>query len=126
MARRNITATAERKLAQQAEANRDDPSVEIVAVPLRVSVEASAVLSVRLPIDQIRTLRGLASARGISLSTLIHEAVQQLLSAPPPRVTVSQSVKRVYVAGALADMSAESEPTGTWTQKELEFRAQTG
>lgn len=97
MARRAMSRQEEEALVREAERLRDadtEPS------GLRFSPNATAVLSVRLPMNDLRTLRSIAKARRISLSALLQEAVEQLLATDGPKVSVSQSAIRFAVSGA--------------------------
>jgi hypothetical protein len=94
MARKVVTAADEAQLIADAEASRDDPNVVPVASGVTIAKDASAVLSVRLQMDALRTLRELAKARRMSLSELLQDAVDSLLGSPAPHVDVSESASR--------------------------------
>ena len=103
MARRNTSAAEERQLIADAEALRDSPT-KATPVRLRAAEDATAVLSVRLPMSQLRAMRAIAGARGVSLSALLQDAVDQLLAERGTRMTVSRRVHRLYVAGATPEL----------------------
>jgi hypothetical protein len=110
MARRNISAAEERQLIADAEAHRDSGTRSTPA-RLRPSEDATAVLSVRLPMSQLRALRAVAAARGASLSAVLQDAVDQLVAERGPRMTVSQRVHRLYVAGATPELGNLDQST---------------
>ncbi len=110
MARRRLTDEEEQRLAQQAEAERDDPQNEWVSSPVRVSPGASVVLSVRLPIDRAQALRAAAADRKMSLSELLDEAVASLLAGGGPRLVASENITRLWVYGGLG-------PGVSWTDE---------
>ncbi len=115
MARRELSAEEEAALVKQAEAQRGDAAAWGFERPHRVrrGRGATAVLSVRVPLAQLRELRSLAGARGLSLSELLQEAVGAL-AASGPRISFSANVKRatVYVKGRGGPASRIAEVSG--------------
>ena len=98
MARRGISKLEEQQMIAAAEAARDAGVVPERA-NLKVASDASAVLSVRLPVDELRALRAVAVDRGQSLSSLLQDAVLQLLTKPEPNVTATEQLQRFWVTG---------------------------
>jgi hypothetical protein len=116
MARRKLTGAEEARMVAEAERSRDDESTTLRRVDVRVGAGASGVLSVRLPIEQIRALRQKAAQRGESLSDLLQEAVNRLLGTSGPEVSMSQSLDRVvvYTGGGLpVARTTTFEPSAT-------------
>ena len=107
MARRILTAEEEKRLAAEAEDARDR-ELPLKRAGVKVSEDATAVLSVRVPINQLRMLRSLAAERRVSLSTLLQDAIEQAVSNRGPRVSYSQRVSRLFVSGATAEQLGES------------------
>lgn len=91
MARKKLTPEEESKLAAEAEQSReDDASWDYArARPVRRGGSPSAVLSVRVSIDQLRDLRKLAAVEGISLSELLKDAVASYVASAGPQVSSS-------------------------------------
>ena len=111
MARRDLSEAEERDLIAAAEAARDAGLVGARA-NMRVAADASAVLSVRLPLDQLRAVRAMASARGESISALLQDAVLQLLTKEEPQLTATEQLARLWVSGiALAAPTAGATAT---------------
>lgn len=100
MARKRMTEAKELAAIQSAEAARDDPAGELASADIRLSGEASAVLSVRLPREQVKLLRALAEGRNTTLSSMLQAAVEDLIASAGPRMSVSQKISRLYVHGA--------------------------
>ncbi len=112
MARRAISRAEERTLIAAAEQDRDDGTVgELAAV--KVAGDATAVLSVRLPMDQLQSIRRNAASRGISISSLLQEAVAQLTAKPEPRMTATRQITRLWVRGAEPEMESGSGYVGS-------------
>lgn len=99
MARRQLTDEDELALIRDAEAARDSGPLG-TPVRMTVSPQGTAVLSVRLPMEQMRDLRSVAESRHISVSALLQEAVAGLLAAPGPRMSASRKLSRLWVSGA--------------------------
>lgn len=115
MARRRLTEAEEARMVGAAERSRDDEDAAVRQVDVRIAADASGVLSVRLRIEQIRTLRQIAAQRGESLSDLLQEAVNQLIGTCGPEVSTSRSLTRMvfHVSGGLpAARTTTPEPTG--------------
>lgn len=110
MARRKLTASAEARMVASAEADRDDPGRVLRRSEVRVSNEASGVLSVRLPLEQIRVLRQEAAKRSVSLSDLLQEAVNRFLGSPGGEVSTSRSLQRVFIYSGGGMPVARTEP----------------
>jgi hypothetical protein len=75
MARRSLGPKEQARLIREAEEARDDDSVVLAAGRIKRGTDPTAVLSVRVPLAQLRQLRSIASRRAISLSELLKEAV---------------------------------------------------
>jgi hypothetical protein len=115
MARRRLTEAEEARMVAAAERSRDDKDTAVRKVDVRVAADASGVLSVRLRIEQIRTLRQIAAQRGESLSDLLQEAVTQMIGTCGLDVSTSQSLNRIvfYVSGGLpAARTTTPQPIG--------------
>lgn len=110
MARRKLTGEAEARLAASAERDRDDSGCVLRRSEVRVSAEASGVLSVRLPLAQIRALRQEAVKRNMSLSDLLQEAVNRFLGSPGGEVSTSRSLQRVFIYSGGGMPVARTEP----------------
>jgi hypothetical protein len=110
MARRKLTDAAEAQLVASAESDRDNPERVLRRSEVRVSTEASGVLSVRLPLDQIRALRQEAVKRGVSLSDLLQEAVNRFLGSPGGEVSTSKFLQRVFIYSGGGMPIARTEP----------------
>jgi hypothetical protein len=106
MARRVISAPEEEQLIADAERARDS-GIAPTPTTIRRAQDASAVLSVRLSTTQLRSIRDLATSRGVSISVLLQTAVDQLLAQQGPRLTLSRHVTRVFVAGATSENLGE-------------------
>lgn len=108
---KKLSEAREKRLAAAAEAARDDDRVVLRESGVRVSADATGVLSVRLPLAQIRLLREVANSRGESLSELLQEALGRLLGSAGPDVSMS-SVRQMifYSGGGLPRASTESGP----------------
>ena len=115
MASKRLTPEAEAQLIADAEANRDDETSTLTKTTGRVAPDASAVLSVRMPIEQVRTLRNVARERNQTLSELVQAAVIGLIAAPQPQVEISEAVSRciVYSSGG---------PSSVYTMNSSESR----
>jgi hypothetical protein len=92
-------------LTVAAEQARDAGSVGEYA-NVKVGADVTAVLSVRLRMDQLRAIRETAAQRGISISSLLQQAVAQVVAKPEPRMTVTQQVTRLWVRGAEPEMES--------------------
>lgn len=79
--------------------------------------DASGVLSIRMPLDQIRMLRELAVRRGMSLSALLQELAAASVANEDQRMFVSRSASRVQVSGVglRASVEPEGPSTRTWS-----------
>lgn len=110
MVRRQISATEERELIAAAESLRAAGIVGERA-NIKVNTDATAVLSVRLPIDQLRALRDVAVERHESVSALLQDAVLQLLTRPVPRVSATDALPRFWVTGAAIEPTDDSQVT---------------
>lgn len=114
MARRSPgKVAAEERLIAEAEAARDDPATQLHPVQMRIAEGTTAVLSVRLPLDELRALRRLAEARGVSISGLLQEAVAALLAGGAAVRFSSGRAKQVtvYTAGFRQPESEAPGPT---------------
>jgi hypothetical protein len=99
MAKRTLTAAEERKLVKNAEKLRDDDEAELLVQDVKARSDATAVLSVRLPLNEIRFLREVASRRGVSLAALIKDVSSALAAEAEQRMSVSRGVARLHVTG---------------------------
>lgn len=98
MAKRTMTRKQEADLIKEAEAARDSDS-PLSIVPVRARDDATGVLSVRLPLAQIRSLRDMAVRRGVSLSALLVESMAAIAALESQRMTVSRQTSRFHVVG---------------------------
>jgi hypothetical protein len=98
MEKRKLTAAEERRMTAKARELRD-AEAELRVVSVRPRPDATAVLSVRLQLEQIRFLRDIASRKGVSLSALLQEVSGALASSEAQRMSISRGVSRVQVAG---------------------------
>ena len=91
MARRKMTREEEATLAAEAQELRDDEAAWDYrqARLVRRGRSPSAVLSVRVPLAQLRELRKLAAAERISLSDLLKDAVASYVAYAGPQVSSS-------------------------------------
>jgi len=82
--RRELTPEQEKALAAEAEARRGDADEWDFARPAKIDRggSASAVLSVRVPLSQMKELRRLAGQQGISLSRLLQSAIDCYVARP--------------------------------------------
>lgn len=82
MARRKLTLQQELEIAARAR-NASDAGADVVRRPGGATrgPNASAVLSVRVPIEQMQGLRALAARRGVSLSDVVHDAIATFAAA---------------------------------------------
>jgi len=89
VARRKLSAEEEAKLVADAESARGDRGRWDFDSPRRVRVPAgaSAVLSVRLPVEELRALRRRAERNRISLSELVKAAVEAYVARSGPQIT---------------------------------------
>lgn len=120
MARREISGAEERRLIAASERARDAGEVGERA-NVKVSADATAVLSVRLPMEQLRAIRENAASQGISISSLLQQALALLAAKPKPRMTATQQVTRLWVEGVVPEMESmaapnEAEPNSVQTE----------
>jgi hypothetical protein len=108
MARKRLSAEEEAQAIADAVAMRDDPSVMPMRVPGRPTSSGSAVLSVRLPVGQVRMLRAMAAERRISLSEMLSEAVTSVLAGSGPTLSASKGASHLFMFGGVGP-----EPTDT-------------
>jgi hypothetical protein len=82
--RRELTPEQEKALAAEAEARRGDADEWDFARPAKIDRggSASAVLSVRVPLSQMKELRRLAGQQRLSLSRLLQDAVECYMARP--------------------------------------------
>ena len=92
VARRKITREEEAALADEAAGLRDDEAAWDFARAraVRRGASPSAVLSVRVPLEQLKGLRRLAAVEGVSLSELLKEAVASYVGSTGPEVSSSR------------------------------------
>ena len=84
MGRRQLTPEEERQLAADAESDRGDAAVWDFGRPTKIDrgKSPSAVLSVRLPLSQMKELRHIAGREQVSLSRLLQNAIDYYISSP--------------------------------------------
>jgi len=112
MARRKLTASEESALAAEAEQLRDDEQAWDFARPRRVrrGRSPSAVLSVRVSLIQLQTLRKIAAAENVALSDLLKKAIASYTASAGPQV--SSSSPRHLRLHVLRPSSAETIQPG--------------
>jgi hypothetical protein len=84
LGRRELTPEEESRLAAEAESRRGDAEEWDFARPAKIDRGGSptAVLSVRVPLSQMKELRRLAGQQGISLSRLLQSAIDCYVARP--------------------------------------------
>ena len=99
MARRKLTTDEEQRLREEAERVRTDQGLWEDYRPAKVvrGKNPTAVLSVRVPLSQLRGLRAIAGQQGRSLSDVLKDAVDAYVAASGPQVTSSCSTKRITI-----------------------------
>lgn len=116
MAKRKYTQREERALIERAEAARDSDA-PLTLVPSRVREDATGVLSVRLPLAQIRMLREIAARRGVGLSALLQDVASNFAVMEAQRMYVSRSASRVHVQGIELQSAYHPEESSSDYQK---------
>lgn len=111
MAGRRLTPDEETRLIQEAESQR--AGVEALPPARRIDKGASpsVVLSVRIPVTEMERLRRLSRTRGLSLSALVQEAIDALLSDSGPRISSSPArTLRIAASGLEPSSTSSSQP----------------
>ncbi len=117
MARKELTTQQEREIAVVAE-EASSAGADVKQVSSRVSRGANptAVLSVRVPLDQLQALRSIAQRRAMSLSEVVQEALASFASAGGPQVFSSQASWKIYVIEPAASEAYNPPPKGRWLE----------
>jgi hypothetical protein len=97
--RRELTPEQERQLAEVAESRRGDTEEWDFARPSRIDRGRSptAVLSVRVPLSQMKELRRIAGREQISLSRLLQNAIDYYIARPRTVQLRFADVERFFV-----------------------------
>lgn len=111
MARKQLTSQQEREIAAAAE-EASAAGADVNRVSARVSRGASptAVLSVRVPLDQLQSLRAVAQRRAMSLSEVVQEAIASFAGAGGPQVFSSQTSWKFYLTEPAASEAYNPAP----------------
>lgn len=109
MGRRELTPEQERALAAESEARRDDAEEWDFGRPATIDRgrRPTAVLSVRVPLSQVRELRRIAGQQRLSLSRLLQDAVECYIATPRAVQLRFAEVQRFLA------FNVEPERTGT-------------
>lgn len=108
MARKHLTAEEEARLIEAAEAASESEEIVLERVPSRIRTDASAVLSVRLPLADVKALRAAAAREGVSLSALLQQLVSSWARRAPLEMSISDTPRRLYVEGVRIKPSVAS------------------
>ncbi|HXK34206.1 MAG TPA: ribbon-helix-helix protein, CopG family [Dehalococcoidia bacterium] len=99
MAPRKLTRAEERRLRGEAEGRVSGDDRWDFAHPkrVRVSRNASAVLSVRMPYERVRLLRAMAKRNHLSMSDLVKAALEEYTAARGPDISNNRQLSRLRV-----------------------------
>ena len=115
MGRRQLTPEEERQLAADAESDRGDAAVWDFGRPTKIDRGKSptAVLSVRLPLSQMKELRRISGRERISLSRLLQNAIDYYISSPRTVQLRFADVERFFAFNAGPEPSVTEAALGS-------------
>lgn len=117
MARRRLAPDEEARLIQEAEAQREGEEALPPARPIDRGTNPSVVLSVRIPVTEMERLRRMSRSRGLSLSALVQDAIDALLSESGPRISSSPArTLRLALPSLEASSTSSSQPARQLSQ----------
>ncbi|MEX2237248.1 MAG: ribbon-helix-helix protein, CopG family [Dehalococcoidia bacterium] len=114
MARRRMSKEEEAALVAEIESSQNDDKAWDFDNPKKIDrgPTPTAVLSVRLPLDQFNAVKAEAARRRIPLSDLVREAIESYAGAAGTRLQVGAATRRVefYNSGGRTAITWRSSP----------------